>query len=106
MESKICGIKDSYTLNYIINHKLPPQYIGFICNYRKSKRYISIDKLENLLNVNKKNICFVSVLVSPNQDCLEKIKDYKFDYIILYNETFIELPVIYSNKKYKIIKMK
>ena len=45
MESKICGIKDSFTLNYIINHNFPPQYIGFICNYKNSKRFISFDKL-------------------------------------------------------------
>ena len=49
MESKICGIKDSFTLNYIINHNFPPQYIGFICNYKNSKRFISFDKLKNLL---------------------------------------------------------
>jgi len=103
MESKICGIKDSFILNYIINHKFPPQYIGFICNYRKSKRYISIDKLENLLNVNKKNICFVSVLVSPNQDCLEKIKDYKFDYYQLYDVSPKETEIIKKKYNKKII---
>ena len=103
MESKICGIKDSFTLKYIINHKLPPQYIGFICNYRKSKRYINIDKLENLLNVNKKNICFVSVLVSPNQDCLEKIKDYKFDYYQLYDVSPKETEIIKKKYNKKII---
>ena len=98
MESKICGIKDSFTLNYIINHKFPPQYIGFICNYRKSKRYVGIEKLENLLNINKKNTSFVSVLVSPNQDCLEKIKDYKFDYYQLYDVSPKETEII--KKKY------
>ena len=61
MQSKICGVKDSFTLNYIINHKFPPQYIGFISNYKNSKRFVKFDKLENLLNVNKKNISFVSV---------------------------------------------
>ena len=29
---KICGIKDSDTLNFIINHLHPPKFIGFICN--------------------------------------------------------------------------
>ena len=85
MQSKICGVKDSFTLNYIINHKFPPQFIGFISNYENSKRFVKFDKLENLLNVNKKNISFVSVLVSPNQTFLEKIKNYKFDYFQLYN---------------------
>jgi len=103
MESKICGIKDSFTLNYIINHKFPPQYIGFICNYKKSKRYVGIEKLENLLNVNKKNTCFVSVLVSPNQDCLEKIKDYKFDYYQLYDVSPKETEIIKKKYNKKII---
>jgi len=103
MESKICGIKDSFILNYIINHKFSPQYIGFICNYKKSKRYVDIEKLENLLNVNKKNICFVSVLVSPNQACLEKIKDYKFDYYQLYDVSPKETEIIKKKYNKKII---
>ena len=28
--SKICGIKDINTLNFIINHPHPPKFIGFI----------------------------------------------------------------------------
>ena len=99
MDSKICGIKDSYTLNYIINHRFPPQYIGFICNYKSSKRFIEFDKLKNLLNVEKKNIFFVCVLVSPNQVFLEKIKDYKFDYFQLYNVSPKKTENI--KKKYK-----
>ncbi len=103
MEAKICGIKDSQTLNYIINHKFPPQYIGFICNYKKSKRYIDADKLKNLIKVNKKNINFVSVLVSPNKTCLEKIKNYKFDYYQLYDVSPQETEIIKKKYKKKII---
>ena len=103
MESKICGIKDSFTLNYIINHKFPPQYIGFICIYNNSKRFVSLDKLENLLNVNKKNTKFVSVLVSPNQAILENIKNYKFDYFQLYNMSAKETENIKKKYKKKII---
>ena len=64
--SKICGISDTKTLNYIINHQYPPQFIGFICNYSKSKRYVEFDKLVKLIDVDKKNISFVAVLVNPN----------------------------------------
>ena len=35
MQSKICGVKDSETLNFLINYKYPPELIGFICNYSK-----------------------------------------------------------------------
>ena len=36
---KICGVSDSDTLNYILNHPHPPKFIGFISNYIKSKRF-------------------------------------------------------------------
>ena len=54
--SKICGISDLNTLNYIIDHPYPPQFIGFICNYKKSPRYVEIEKLTELVNINKKKI--------------------------------------------------
>ena len=43
---KICGISDPKTLDYIINHPHPPKYIGFICNYPKSKRFVKLEKLK------------------------------------------------------------
>ena len=60
---KICGVSDLNTLNYIINHPHPPQFIGFICNYKKSSRYVEVEKLKALVNVNKNKSKFVSVLV-------------------------------------------
>ena len=51
---KICGIKDSDTLSYIINHPYPPKFIGFICNYPKSSRYVELKSLKKLLNIKKK----------------------------------------------------
>ena len=61
---KICGIKDSETLNFIINHPYPPRFIGFICNYPKSKRYVGINDLKKLLNIKKNQSEFVAVLVN------------------------------------------
>ena len=97
IRSKICGVSDLATLKYIINHNYPPQFIGFICNYSKSKRYVNFDKLVKLINVDKKNISFVAVLVDPEDSFLEKIKNLNFDYYQLYNV---------SPKKTKIIKKK
>ena len=71
---KICGVSDSTTLKYIINHPYPPQFIGFICNYKKSPRYLEINKLKKLITVNKKKTKFVAVLVKPDNEILEKIK--------------------------------
>ena len=85
IDSKICGVTDPKTLNFIINHSCPPKFIGFICNYTKSSRYIKIEKLKKLINVNKKNCKFVAVLVKPNIEILEKIKNLNFDYYQLYD---------------------
>ena len=85
IKSKICGISDQETLKYIINHKYHPQFVGFICNYSKSKRYVEFDKLAKLIDVDRKSISFVAVLVNPNDLFLEKIKNLNFDYYQLYD---------------------
>ena len=54
MRAKICGIKDENTLRFLIDHKNPPDFIGFICNFPKSKRFVEIDKLKYLTNIKKK----------------------------------------------------
>ena len=46
LKSKICGVSDPKTLKYIVSHKYPPQFIGFIVNYPKSKRYVDTNKLK------------------------------------------------------------
>ena len=82
---KICGVSDLETLNFILNHEHPAKFIGFISNYKKSKRYVDHENLRKLLNTNKKNTNFVSVLVNPSDKELEKIKDLNFDYYQLYD---------------------
>ena len=59
--------------------------IGFITNYKKSKRFVEYEKLKDLINLDKKQVNFVSVLVNPNDEILEKIKDLNFDYYQLYD---------------------
>ena len=82
---KICGVSDPETLNYILNHNHKPTMIGFITNYKKSKRFVEYEKLKDLINLDKKQVNFVSVLVNPNDEILEKIKDLNFDYYQLYD---------------------
>ena len=82
---KICGVSDPKTLNYILKHPNPPKFVGFITNYRKSKRFVEYEKLKELLNVNKRDIKFTSVLVDPTDEILEKIKNLNFDYYQLYD---------------------
>ena len=97
---KICGVSDTKTLNYILNHPYPPKFIGFITNYKKSKRYVEYKNLKNLLNVDKNQSNFVSVLVSPTNELLEKIKYLNFDYYQLYDVDPVRTMEI--KKKYKI----
>ena len=103
MESKICGVKDSVTLNYIINHKYSPKFVGFITNYLKSKRYIEYENLKKLINVEKKEVKFVSVLVNPNKNILDKIKNLNFDYYQLYDVSPEKTKIIKKKYNKKII---
>ena len=101
--SKICGISDLDTLDFIINHSYPPQFIGFICNYKKSSRYVEVEKLNELLKLNKKKSNFVAVLVKPDGDILEKIKHLPFDYYQIYDCTPDEIKEIKQKYNKKII---
>lgn len=101
--SKICGISDLDTLNFIINHSYPPQFIGFICNYKKSSRYVEVEKLNELLKLDKKKSKFVAVLVKPDEDILEKIKHLPFDYYQIYDCTAEEIKEIKQKYNKKII---
>ncbi|WP_440936515.1 phosphoribosylanthranilate isomerase [Candidatus Pelagibacter sp.] len=100
---KICGVSDPETLNYILNHNHKPTMIGFITNYEKSKRFVDFEKLKDLINVDKKKVNFVSVLVNPNDEILEKIKDLNFDYYQLYDVSPDRTKEIKSKFKKKII---
>jgi len=100
MKSKICGIKDSDTLKYILSHPYPPEFIGFICNYKKSKRFIDYDDLKNLLKIDRKKTNYVAVLVKPSISELNKISKLNFDYYQIYDSTPEEIKII--KKKYKI----
>ena len=103
MKSKICGIKDKIILKYITSHPGPPEFIGFIANYPKSKRFVEHDKLKELLKVDKKNSKYVAVLVKPNENILEKIKNLPFDYYQIYDCNPDEIRSIKDKYKKKII---
>ena len=95
---KICGVSDPDTLNFVVNHPYPPKFIGFICNYKKSPRYVDFEKLKKLLSVDKKGAKFVAVLVKPNFEILDKIKNLPFDFYQIYDCTNDEVKDI--KKKY------
>ena len=100
---KICGVSDPDTLSYIVNHPYPPKFIGFICNYQKSPRYVELKKLKQLLSTNKNKSQYVAVLVKPSEEILEKIKNLPFDYYQIYDCTSKEIKKIKEKYNKKII---
>ena len=103
LKSKICGISDPKTLNYLVNHNYPPQFIGFIVNYPRSKRYVDLKKLNELMKIDKKNSSYVAVLVDPDNSILEEIKNLPFDYYQLYDCSPIKIRSIKKKYNRKII---
>ena len=103
LKSKICGVSDSATLKYIVNHNYPPKFVGFITNYPKSRRFVPLEKLKELLKIDKKNSNYVSILVDPDDQILEQIKDLPFDYYQLYNCTPAKTESIKRKYNIKII---
>ncbi len=100
---KICGISDADTLNYVLKHPCPPKFIGFICNYPKSHRFVEFEDLKKLLSIKTKQTSYVAVLVNPNDKILEKIKNLPFDYYQLYDCLPKQIKKIKDKYKKKII---
>ena len=100
---KICGISDLGTLEYILKHQYPPKFIGFICSYKKSRRYVEYEKLKRLVKIEKNGTSFVSVLVDPDDQILEKIKGLNFDFYQLYDVSPERTKVIKEKYNIKII---
>ena len=103
MKSKICGISDAKTLEFLTTHPNSPEFVGFIVNYPKSKRYVNLHELKKLLSIDKKNSLYVAVLVKPDQNILEKIKDLPFDYYQIYDCEPKEIEIIIKKYQKKII---
>ncbi len=98
---KICGISDPKTLTYIVDHPHPPQFVGFIVNWKASSRYVELDRLKELLNIDKKKSKYVAVVVKNDESTLEKIKDLPFDYYQMYDcspEEIIKIKEKYNKK--------
>ena len=100
MKVKICGISDPNTLKYITDHPYPPEYIGFIVNYKKSKRFVEFNDLKKLLEIKRKKSKYVAVLVKPTDKELKKISTLPFDYYQIYDLKNDEIKLI--KEKYKI----
>ena len=103
LKSKICGISDTKTLNFLVDHPYPPEFIGFIVNYPQSKRFVNEKKIKELLKIKKKKSFYVAVLVNPKKNILEEIKNLPFDYYQIYNSNPDEIQLIKNDYGKKII---
>ena len=98
IELKICGITSENIIKTIIP-KGGCHYLGFVF-YPHSPRNLSINKSIKLTSIVPNNIKKVAVLVDPDSEFVEKIKN-QFDYFQIYNsspEKIKNLKLI-SNKK-------
>ena len=105
IELKICGINSENTINTIIKNG-GCKYLGFVF-YPSSKRNLSIKKSKELISMVPKNIKKVAVLVNPDKNFVEKIKN-QFDYLQLYNTSpskIKELRLVFKKKIIQAIKV-
>ena len=82
MKIKVCGLSNPVEVEACVS--LNVNYCGFILNYPKSHRYISLDKAKNLTNIDKGNTEYVGVLVNPTEEELIIFSKLNLDYFQLY----------------------
>jgi len=106
IELKICGINSKNIIQTIVQNG-GCQYLGFIF-YPPSPRNLSIEESKKLTSIVPNFIKKVAVLVKPENNFVEKIKD-QFDYLQLYGTSPAkskELKLISSKKIIQAIKVK
>ena len=98
IELKICGINSNNIIKTIVQNG-GCQYLGFIF-YPPSPRNLSIAESKKLTSIVPTHIKKVAVLVKPENDFVEKIKD-EFDYLQIYETSPSESKTLklISNKK-------
>ena len=105
-ELKICGIRSESIIKKIVE-KGGCKYLGFVF-YSKSPRNLSIEKSKKLTSVVPSHMKKVAVLVNPDNNFVDKIKD-QFDYLQLYETEpakIKELKLIFKKKIIQSIKVK
>lgn len=100
MKLKVCGLSNSIEIETCVENGV--DYCGFILNYPKSHRHISLDQAKELTSINKLNTKFVGVLVNPSDKELEKYSKLHLDYFQLYgnynNEQLIDIKKKFNKK--------
>ena len=98
MKLKVCGLSNPIEIETCISSDV--DYCGFILNYTKSHRYISLEKAKELTKINKGNTKYVGVLVEPTIEQLNQFSELNFDYFQLYGN-FHPDELISMKEKFK-----
>ena len=102
MKLKVCGLSNSIEVETCINNQV--DFCGFILNYPKSHRFVSLDKAKHLTKIEKKNTKYVGVLVKPSNEEMKEFSKLNLDYFQLYgNFNSDELIRIKKNFNKKLI---
>ena len=98
VELKICGINSKNIIETVVKDE-GCQYLGFVF-YPSSPRNLSIEQAKKLTSIVPRNIKKVAVLIKPESNFVEKIKD-QFDYLQLYETSPAKSKALklISNKK-------
>jgi phosphoribosylanthranilate isomerase len=108
MKLKACGLSNPIEVETCVS--LNVNYCGFILNYPKSHRFISLKTAKNLTNIEKLNSKFVGVLVQPSQEELDQFSKLNFDYFQLYcdynSEELLEIKKKFDKKIIATIQVK
>jgi phosphoribosylanthranilate isomerase len=96
MQTKVCGLSTTQQVETCIDNDA--NFCGFILNYKKSHRFVSYQKAEQLTKINKKNTSYVGVLVSPTNEELETFSNLNLDYFQIYGDFNAEQIVEIKSK--------
>jgi len=105
IELKICGIKSKSIIKIIIENG-GCKYLGFVF-YSSSPRNLSVEQSKELTSIVPSNIKKVAVLVNPEKNFVDKIKD-QFDYFQIYDSTPSQvksLKLLFNKKIIQAIKV-
>ncbi len=99
---KVCGMKDPQLIDTAIQNGA--KYIGFIVNYPKSPRSITVNELQNLTKQISGHIKKVAVMINPEMKEVKQIEN-DCDFVQLHgDETNDDIKKIKQQTKLKVIK--
>lgn len=95
---KVCGLTDVKEAKYLNSSRI--DFAGFVLFFPKSRRNISIEKAEKIMEALDDNIKKVAVVVSPNKEQVQDICSSCFDYIQIHGKIgegileSIQIPIL------------